>query len=38
MRLQQREHIATVMRVAGDGTSAPAPLAHDKIIRASWQR
>lgn len=38
MQLQQREHIATVMQVAGDGTSAPKALAHDEIIRASWQR
>lgn len=27
MRLQQREPIATVMRLAGDGTSAPDALA-----------
>ncbi len=33
MQLQQREHIATVMQVAGDGTSAPKTLAHDEIIR-----
>ena len=38
MQLQQREHIATVMQVAGDGTLAPVTLAHDEVIRASWQR
>ncbi len=38
MQLQQREHIATVMQVAGDGTPMPQTLAYDEIIRASWQR
>jgi transcriptional regulator of acetoin/glycerol metabolism len=38
MQLQQREHIATVMQVAGDDILAPETLAHDEIIRASWQR
>lgn len=26
MQLQQRDHLATVMQVAGDGTSASAPV------------
>ena len=38
MHLQQREHIATVMQVAGDGLASGHATVHDEIIRASWQR
>ena len=38
MHSQQREHIATVMRVAEDGIATPRARAHDEIIRASWSR
>ncbi|HPG81424.1 MAG TPA: sigma-54-dependent Fis family transcriptional regulator, partial [Piscinibacter sp.] len=34
----QREHIATVMQVAADGTHAPVAQTHDEIIRSSWHR
>ena len=38
MRDQQREHIATVMRVADDGADTPAAQRHDEVIRHSWLR
>ncbi|HEX8885769.1 MAG TPA: sigma-54-dependent Fis family transcriptional regulator [Noviherbaspirillum sp.] len=42
MRHQQREHIATVLRVADHGgAAAPVPpeaVAHDDVIRRSWLR
>ena len=38
MHSQQREHIATVMRVAEDGIATPRARSHDEIIRASWSR
>lgn len=38
MLLQQREHIAAVMQVAGDGLASGRATTHDEIIRASWQR
>lgn len=37
MHSQQRAHIATVMQVAADPALAPG-VAHDDIIRHSWQR
>jgi transcriptional regulator of acetoin/glycerol metabolism len=36
MRHQQREHIATVLRVADHGAAAAAQ--HDDVIRSSWLR
>jgi transcriptional regulator of acetoin/glycerol metabolism len=36
MRQQQREHIATVLRVADHGAAAAAK--HDDVIRSSWLR
>jgi len=37
-RAHQRQHIATVMQVAGDGAAGAPATQHDAIIRASWQR
>jgi len=38
MDLHQREHIHSVMRVAGDAAPQPHDLRHDALIRDSWQR
>ena len=38
VREHQRQHIAAVMQVAGDGLGAPQAARHDEIICASWQR
>ncbi len=38
MQSQQRAHIAAVMQVAEAGLAAQAALAHDEVIRRSWQR
>ncbi len=38
MQAQQREHIRTVIRVAGEGVTPAAELARERIIRDSWTR
>ncbi len=38
MQARQREHIAAVMRLAGDGAPLPAPQLPDPLIAASWTR
>jgi transcriptional regulator of acetoin/glycerol metabolism len=38
MQHRQREHIATVMQVAGQGAASPSARYHDEIIRSSWLR
>jgi transcriptional regulator of acetoin/glycerol metabolism len=38
MQLHQREHIRTVMQVAGEGLVPPSESARDLVIRESWAR